>query len=163
MGLQRREGTAWMIRCHRRHLPWPHPPPFPLAMMHPLYSATAMTLTTGDGPDEDRGRGAAGGEARWLCEICRRCSPASPPLPFPLATTPPLYSTAALTSTTCNSPDEDGGRGPTNGEARWLHEICQSCSPVMAVSPPFPLEMMPPLYSATVMTSNTANCPDDDR
>jgi len=83
--------------------------------------------------------------------------------PFPLATTPPLYSAAALTSTTCNSPDENGGRGAANGEARWLREICQSCSPVMVASPPFPLETMPPLYSAAVMTSNTADCPDDDR
>ena len=125
-------------------------PPFPLVTMPPLYSAATTTLTTGDGPNEDRGRGAANEEARWLREICRRCSPAALPPPFPLVTTLPLYSAAASTSTTCDSSNEDGGR-----EAR-------SCSPVMAASPPFPLEMMPPLYSTAATTSTTADCPDDD-
>jgi len=56
-------------------------PPFPLMTMPPFYSAAVTTSTTSDGPDEDRGRGAANGEARKLREICRPCSPMTSPPP----------------------------------------------------------------------------------
>ena len=49
---------------------------------------------------------------------------------------------------------EEGGNGMDDSASLSLF--------VMATSPPFPLETMPPLYSTAATTSTTADCPDDD-
>ena len=50
---------------------------------------------------------------------------------------------------------EEGGNG--------MDDSASPSSFVMATSPPFPLVMMPPLYSAATKTSTTSDGPDEDR